>query len=59
MCLFTIYMVKPLPITTDLSAWYASSTWVAIIAILSLTAFAGRAALAARRVSSSSLLEVD
>jgi serine/threonine-protein kinase len=56
-CLFTIYMIKPLPITTDLSAWYAASTWVAIITILSLTAFATRTALAGRRVLRDGLLD--
>jgi serine/threonine-protein kinase len=56
-CLFTIYMIKPMPMTTDVSAWYAASTWLAIITILSLTGFATRTALAGRRVLRDGLLD--
>ena len=58
-CLFTIGLLRALPITTDLSAWYGGSTWIAIIAIVSLTVFACHTALAGRRLFRPGLLETD
>ena len=42
------WLLQGMPLTFDLSAWYAGSTWITVLAIAALTGWGFRVALAGR-----------
>jgi hypothetical protein len=55
--LFTLFLLRYFPLTTDLSAWYAVDTWVAGGIILGMAACGFRTTLAGRPVLGKGLAE--
>jgi len=49
-------LLQSMPLTFDLSAWYAGSTWITLIVIAALTAWGFFVSLAGRPVFNDELL---
>ena len=49
-------LLQSMPLTFDLSAWYASSTWITVIVTAALTAWGFYVSLAGRPVFKDELL---